>query len=101
YAPTYDGHLALNYHHASGWFARADVTAVGRTFYTENEAPLFSQGAYALIGGRVGYQKNNYRVALYGENLGDRGYFSSITPGTNHGTPGAPRTYGVEMGLKF
>lgn len=101
YAPTYDAHVALTYRHLSGWFAGAAVTAVGRTYYTESETPMFSQGAYMLIGGRVGYQKDRYKLALYGENLGNREYFSSITPGTNHGTPGAPRTYGVEAGLRF
>lgn len=101
YAPRYDGNLRVEWHPTHGFFARAEVTASGRVFYTESEAPKFSQGAYALIHASLGYQARNYTVALVGNNLTDREYFSAITPGVNHGTPGEPRTVGITATLRF
>jgi outer membrane receptor protein involved in Fe transport len=40
-------------------------------------------------------------VSVYGNNLTNVGYYSAITPGVNSGTPGTPRTYGVELTVKF
>lgn len=101
YAPSYDATLRVAYRHASGWFASGSLSAVGRTFYTESEDEGLAQKAYALLGGRVGYAAGRYSIALYGENLTDKEYWASITAGTGHGTPGAPRTYGLEFEARF
>jgi iron complex outermembrane recepter protein len=95
--PVYDASLRIDYRHVSGWFVGAEVTANGQTYYTEDENAAFGQGAYALLGANFGYATGPYRITLYGQNLTDRQYYSAITPGTNHGTPGAPRTWGVEV----
>lgn len=101
YAPIYDGNVFVEYHGAQGFFGRVETVLTGRTYYTEGEDLQFSQSSYALLNARIGYEHAGYRVALYGQNLTNREYFSAITPGTFHGTPGDPRTYGVEVGLKF
>ncbi len=62
---------------------------------------MFSQSSVILLNARLGYEHARYRVSVYGENLTDREYFSAITPGTLHGTPGAPRTYGLEVDARF
>jgi hypothetical protein len=36
-------------------------------------------------------------VRVFGRNLGDEEYYSAITPGVGHATPGAPLTWGVEL----
>jgi iron complex outermembrane receptor protein len=36
-----------------------------------------------------------------GRNLGDKAYYSSITPGVGHGTPGAPFTWGAEVSCRW
>lgn len=101
YVPLYDASLRADYAHASGFFGGLELTANGRTFYTESENLALGQRSYALLGARFGYSRGNYRVTAYGENLTDIGYYSAIAAGTGHGTPGAPRTYGVEFTLKF
>ncbi|PTY05490.1 hypothetical protein DB347_14010 [Opitutaceae bacterium EW11] len=101
YSPSYDVSFRADYRAVSGWFVGASLSAVGRTYYTESEAEVFSQKSYALLGARLGYSTGSYTVALFGENLADKPYWASITPGTNHGTPGAPRTYGVELSATF
>jgi iron complex outermembrane receptor protein len=101
YVPVYDGSAHVEYRHASGWFASAQVTSNGKTFYTESEDPTFAQTAYALLGVDLGYATGPYRITFYGENLTNRQYYSAITPGTNHGTPGAPRTWGAEVAMTW
>ena len=90
-----------DYQHPSGWFAGVEVTSNGRTYYTEAESLTFGQKTYTLLGAHAGFSHDRFRVSAYGDNLTDKGYYSAITPGTGHGTPGAPLTYGVEVSLKF
>ncbi|WP_221031376.1 TonB-dependent receptor [Actomonas aquatica] len=101
YVPTYDASLRLDYRHASGVFVGASLTATGKTYYTEAEDPTFAQDRYTLIGARLGYATARYRIQIVGTNLGDEDYYSAITPGTFHGTPGAPRSIFGELTLRF
>jgi iron complex outermembrane recepter protein len=101
YVPLYDASVRAEYQHASGWFGGIEVTSNGRTFYTEAETLTFGQTSYTLLGAHLGFATSRFRVSAYGDNLTDKGYYSAITPGTGHGTPGAPMTYGVEFSLKF
>jgi len=97
YVPVFDASVSVDYRHSSGFFAGADVSSNGRTYYTESEDLAFGQRAYALLGARAGYDAGRWRLSVFGENLADVRYYSAIAPGTGHGTPGAPRTYGVEF----
>ena len=83
----------------AGYGANYDQAVVqpGQTYYTEGEEPAFGQKAYALLSANLGYATGRFRFSCYGENLADKRYYSAITPGTNHGTPGAPRTWGAEV----
>ena len=101
YVPSYDASLRADYQHTSGWFAGIEVNANGRTYYTEAESPAFGQSSYTLFSAHAGFAGGRFRVTAYGENLCDKRYYSAITPGTGHATPGAPRTYGIEASLKF
>jgi len=101
YVPVLDGSLRVNYQHATGFFVGGSATLTGRTYFSENESLMFGQRAYTLLGAQLGYATARYRVTLFGANLTDERYYSSISPGTFHATPGAPRTYGVEATLKW
>jgi outer membrane receptor protein involved in Fe transport len=101
YAPLFNGNVHVEYRDPTGWFARVEEVGIGRVFYTEGEDTTFSQKSYFLLNARLGYETQQYRVMVYGDNLTNREYFAAITPGTNHGTPGDPRTYGVEVEWKF
>jgi outer membrane receptor protein involved in Fe transport len=99
--PVYDLSVRADYAPVNGFFAGLELTANGRTYYTEGEDLAFGQRAYVLLEARIGYTSGRYRVTVYGENLADERYYSAITPGTGHGTPGAPRTFGVEFRAKL
>lgn len=101
YVPDHDASLRVDYHHASGFYAGATLTSVGKTYYTEAEDPTFAQATYTLLAARLGYATARYRVGVAGTNLTDEPYYSAITPGTFHGTPGAPRAWQAEATLRF
>ncbi len=101
YVPDTTASLRADYRDPSGWFGGVGVTADGRTYYTESEDLFYAQRAYALLGAHLGYGTGRWHLSLYGNNLTNVGYYSAITPGVNSGTPGAPRTYGVEVSVKF
>lgn len=101
YVPRFDASLSAEYRHRCGFFARAGLSAAGRVDFTEANLDTLSQGARNLTSARVGYARRDWSVSVYGENLGDKAYYSSIAPGTYHGTPGTPRTVGLEASIGF
>lgn len=101
YVPVGDASLRIDYQLANGWFVNAGLTVEGRTYYTEGEEAAFMQRANELLDARLGYAGRRYRLTVYGRNLTDENYYQAISPGTGHGTPGAPRMYGVELTLQF
>jgi iron complex outermembrane receptor protein len=101
YVPAYNLNFRADYQDAHGWFVGTQVTANGTTYYKENEDPHYGQKPYALLGAHLGYATGHWRVNVYGDNLTGRAYYTAITPDVEQGTPGAPRTYGVEVAVKF
>ena len=101
FVPRYDYSIRVEYHHTRGWFGLVKWSANGRTYYTEAEDLAFAQRAYGLLGGRLGFEIGRWSVAAYAENILNQHFYSSISAGTNHGTPGAPRTQGIETRFTF
>lgn len=101
FAPAGNGGLRLDWQPATGLFAGAGVTWTGTTFFDEQETAMFAQRSYTLIDAHAGYAFKRGEVRLFGRNLGDKEYYSSITPGVAHATPGAPLTWGGEVSLKW
>ncbi len=101
YVPTYNGGLRVDYHPERGFFAGAGFTWTGTTYYDEQQTAMFAQGSYALLEAQAGYSFAHGDVRIFGRNLGDREYYSSITTGVGHATPGAPLTYGARLDLRW
>jgi iron complex outermembrane receptor protein len=101
YAPAGNGALRVDWRPATGFFAGAGATWTGTTYYDEQETDFLSQRSYTLIEADAGYAFARGEVRLFGRNLGDREYYSSITPGVGHGTPGAPLAWGGEVSLRW
>lgn len=101
YTPDYDAHLTVAYRAKQGWFLAGDLTAVGRTYYEEAEAPLSAAPSRVTANAQLGYETARWRVSVYGENVTDEEYMTLVIPGIGHQVPGAPRTYGVEVAVKW
>ncbi|HVT73329.1 MAG TPA: TonB-dependent receptor [Lacunisphaera sp.] len=97
YVPRGNAALSVDYAPARGLFGGAGVTLTGRTFYDEHQTALFAQASYALLDAHAGYAFAAGEVRVFARNLGDKAYYSAITPGVGHATPGAPLTWGVEV----
>lgn len=83
--------LAANYYYNDGFVATADERVI--------------QGSYNLIDASITWRDRNQRtyVRLWGNNLTDE-FFRTQLSATNsgdNGTPGAPRTYGLTVGVEF
>jgi len=100
-APSYNAGVEATYRSARGWFAAGRLTAVGITHYDELSTSKYTQDSYALLGLRAGFSSGAWTFTLYGENLCKAGYYDLIVPGVNSGVPGAPRTFGSKVALKF
>ena len=101
FAPNGNGSFLVEYRPATGVFAGAGVTWTGTTYYDEQETARFSQRSYALVEAHAGYAFTRGEFRLFGRNLGDKQYYSSITTGVGHATPGAPLTWGGELSLHW
>jgi iron complex outermembrane recepter protein len=85
-------------------FARADVTYRSDYFTDAVNAPLALTPGVTLVNGRIGLQsKQGWGVFLWSRNLLDKDYF--VRRQVNNTDPvvllGDPRTYGVEVRVRF
>ena len=101
FVPDHDASLRVRLGRERGWFAETEAAFTGRIYFTEDENPAFSTEPRVLLHAAAGYHAARWRLQGFGRNLTDEGYYSSITPGTGHGTPGAPLTFGVEGSINW
>ena len=86
---------------------RGDVNYTSRRQYREFDTEADSQAGYALLSGSVTWNSpdENFFIRLYGRNLTNKAYkdwlaTSSLT-NSQFFVFGAPRQYGIELGLDF
>jgi iron complex outermembrane receptor protein len=94
--------LAAQYLHSTGFFARAEYEGNGRYPYSEDNIRF--QSAFQLFNAKLGYERRHFGVYLFGKNLFDRTYSRFGIPGPTGalvGSPGEPRTFGIQATYKF
>ena len=86
---------------------RGELRYVSDIFFDQFETPALNQDSYVLLNARVSFRSTDGRwsAALFGRNLANTTYYQSMVRvdqffGTV-ATFGAPRTYGVELGVRF
>ena len=99
--PTHTFGIEGRYGAQSGWWASVSAAGVGRTAYDEVSTPAYVQGSYVVFGARLGYAFPRWSLTVYGDNLGDKGYYQVIIPGVKSASPGLPRAYGLQVTRKF
>lgn len=97
YTNEYTVSLGSNYGQPVGLFVGADVSFYGAQFM--NEANTFEQGSYAIFNAQVGYRTHDWAVYLYGRNLTDEEYSTSMFNAAK--AAGEPRFVGVKAKLNF
>jgi len=93
--------LGVSYRAKWGGMARIDWRYIGDTAF--DDANRLTQGAYSLLDARIGYEKGNYGIYVFGRNLCDTEYFthSYLFFGRPASTGGTPRIIGTEIRATF
>jgi len=99
YVPNYNYNLGVQYRGEKGYFARADLSGFGKTYF--NNANTKSRGSYKLVNAKIGYEAKNYDIYLYGKNIFDKEYHSIGMFGGNGAVISPPREIGVQLAYRF
>jgi iron complex outermembrane receptor protein len=107
--PKWNGAVGMQYSFGSTMGSitpRLDAQYQSTIYFTTNNQGV--QPGYTLLNGRVTWQSESslWEVALYGDNLTDKGYFNGKLNlvgffGREQGNPGAPRTWGLSFKRNF
>jgi iron complex outermembrane receptor protein len=95
FVPEYTALIALDYRHRCGFGAHLEFKAIGETQYLDSTP----QDAYGEMNARLGYERNQYGIYLFGRNLTDTKRFTQKYSGA--GSTGEPRILGVMATLRF
>lgn len=101
YAPQYTYNLAAQYRSDGGFLTRLELQGNGKTFF--DDANRLKQNPFALVNARIGYERDNYGVYLFANNLFETEYlltaFTAL--GVDRGGYGNPRTFGLQVRANF
>jgi outer membrane receptor protein involved in Fe transport len=76
---------------------------IGKTSYLDQTATETVNDSYTLLNANIGYQNNGWAVNLFGTNLTDEEYYTSLVTSLT-GTPGvvgSPRVIGLSVSKEF
>ncbi len=105
--PEQNWNLGLNFHRGQGaleWTAHAGVVGLGKLWY--DAANTAGEDDVTLLNARLGLAWSNFRLELWGKNLGDETYYHiaiphTIVPGSFAVEPAAPRETGLTLGYRY
>lgn len=112
YAPRWTSHSAIDYRRPVHWGLVGAVQGAlsyswrSRFYAQPSNLPAFEADTRSLLGARLGVQDASGLVELsvYGDNLLDDRYTETLnrgTLGTLYGRYGAPRTFGVQLQVRY
>jgi iron complex outermembrane receptor protein len=101
FVPEFDAAVAADFHLESGAFARLEFLALGNTKFDDFNREEFQQDSFGLLNAAVGWRARNWSIALYATNLTEEEYYTNMNTDVRTGAPGAPREFGVRIGVKF
>ena len=76
---------------------------IGKTSYLDQTATETVNDSYTLLNANIGYQNNGWAVNLFGTNLTDEEYYTSLVTslGGAPGVVGSPRVMGLSISKEF
>jgi outer membrane receptor protein involved in Fe transport len=101
FVPEFDAALAADLHFDNGFFARIEYLLQGETKYDDFNRPDFEQDSFGLLNATVGVRTERWTAAVYGTNLTGEEYYTNMNTDIRTGAVGAPREFGVRLGLRF
>ena len=99
--PLHTGYFGSIYRFKNGIFASADYSLTGD--YAFDLANGIDPQTYHIVNAKVGFERDNFEVALWGKNLLNTTYVTrAFLNGTEwYGRAGDPITFGINVGFKF
>lgn len=99
FAPEYNYNIGIQYRGDNGYFARADLNGVGKTYF--DNANKYSKDPYRLVNAKIGYEADNYDIYLYGKNIFDEEYHSVGMYNGSGVLYSHPREIGIQLAYRF
>ena len=102
FAPSFSYNLAVQYRIPNGVFGRIGLQGLGKTFF--DDANTLEQDPYAIVDARLGYEREDFGIYLFANNIFDTEYINqafSLTPIGAIASFGAPATYGIQFRSRF
>ncbi len=101
FVPEFDAVLAADFHLQNGLFARLEYLVTGDTKYDDFNRPDFEQDTYGLLNASAGFRTVTWSATVFAANLTGEEYYTNMNTDIRTGAVGAPRTFGVKVGLRF
>jgi iron complex outermembrane receptor protein len=101
FVPEFDAALAADFHLENGFFARLEYLVVGDTSFDDFNRTQFQQDTFGLLNASVGFRTDTWSTTVFATNLTGEEYYTNMNTDIQTGAPGAPREFGVKVGLKF
>ena len=105
FVPDHTLAFSMNYRFKSGIYGQIGTKTIGETFYWNysGDNPNDKIASYTLLDANLGYDFNYFKINLFGLNLTQEEYYTSLVnnlPGSP-GIAGSPRVVGMSLSFEF
>ena len=105
FVPDHTLAFSMNYRFKSGIYGQIGTKTIGETFYWNysGDNPNDKIASYTLLDANLGYDFDYFKINLFGLNLTQEEYYTSLVnnlPGSP-GIAGSPRVVGMSLSLEF
>ena len=105
FIPEHTLSFSLNYKFDNGLHGQVGTKTIGETHYWKYDGsnPTDKIDSYTLVDANLGYEWNLWELSVFGLNLTDEKYYTSLVnnlPGTP-GVAGSPRVIGLSISREF
>tara|TARA_B110000305_G_C19327866_1_gene582396 strand:- start:62 stop:1174 length:1113 start_codon:yes stop_codon:yes gene_type:complete len=107
FVPSHSLSLLLSHDLENGMSYQIGSRTIGKSYYWNKTGTNSSDhiGTYTLIDSRISYEINDWNVAVFGSNLTDEEYYTSLVSNLGFpsapGTAGSPRVIGLSVSKEF
>lgn len=97
--PEHTLSAALQYRHETGVFLRGEVLHYGKMYW--DDANTSTRNNMTIANAKVGYELENWKAYVYGNNVFDERYMTYYTAASDMGSVGAPSAFGFRVEASF
>ena len=103
FSPEYSLYSDISYLFSDQIITTIGVRQIGNIHYLDQTAHDTVNDSYTLLNANIGYVSNGWEVNLFGTNLTDEEYYTSLVSslGGSPGIVGSPRVVGLSISKEF